>query len=81
MAALQEMWDLDRSSSRGLMSCRGLYVFSHENKLGNAPAQQLFDRVRIQRRDVPVPRSFADYEVSVRGDELPPGVTLASLSA
>jgi CRISPR-associated protein Csd2 len=26
--ALQGMWDLDRSASRGLMACRGLYVFT-----------------------------------------------------
>ena len=35
--ALMSMWDLDRSAGRGLMSCRGLYVFSHESMLGNAP--------------------------------------------
>ena len=35
--ALQQMWDLDHSAGRGLLSCRGLYVFTHENRLGNAP--------------------------------------------
>ena len=40
--ALTNMWDLDRSAARGLMACRGLYVFSHENSLGNAPAHRLF---------------------------------------
>ena len=35
--ALLNMWDLDRSSSRGLMSCRGLYVFSHESPMGKRP--------------------------------------------
>src|SRR5207248_866109 len=43
--ALINMWDLDRSSSRGMMACRGLYVFTHDNGLGNAPAQSLFERV------------------------------------
>jgi len=25
--ALQQMWDFDRSASRGLMACRGLYIW------------------------------------------------------
>ena len=43
--ALEMMWDVDRSSSRGEMACRGLYVFSHESKLGNAAAHRLFELV------------------------------------
>ena len=35
--ALVNMWDMDRSASRGLMACRGLYVFSHESPMGNFP--------------------------------------------
>lgn len=78
--ALQMMWDLDRSSSRGLMACRGLYVYTHESRLGNAPAHQLFDRVSIQRRgDMPAPRAFSDYTVTVGDAGLPPGVTLTPL--
>jgi len=78
-AALQQMWDLDRSSARGLMACVGLYVFSHESKLGNAPAHQLFQGIRVSRRDgVEAPRRFDDYSVEV-GDALPPGVTLTRL--
>src|SRR5262249_43930358 len=38
--ALRQMWDLDRSASRGLMTLRKLYVFSHDNALGNAPAHK-----------------------------------------
>lgn len=53
--ALANMWDHDRSASKGMMSCRGLYVFKHvgtdsdENqrvrqaKLGCAPAHRLLD--------------------------------------
>jgi CRISPR-associated protein Csd2 len=78
--ALQQMWDLDRSSSRGLMACRGLYVFSHESGLGNAPAQTLFERVRASRREgVDAPRSFGDYRVEVDEPNLPAGVTLTRL--
>lgn len=75
--ALVSMWDLDRSASRGLTSCRGLYVFTHSSKLGEAPAHKLLERIKPSRRpDVQVARSFADYEVSVERDGLPTGVEL-----
>ncbi|MBX3069301.1 MAG: type I-C CRISPR-associated protein Cas7/Csd2 [Thermomicrobiales bacterium] len=78
--ALERMWDLDRSASRGMMACRGLLVFSHDHKLGNAPAHKLFDRVHIERAsDVAAPRSFADYSIVVDESELPDGVTLTRL--
>jgi CRISPR-associated protein Csd2 len=77
--ALQNMWDLDRSSSRGMMACRGLYVFSHESPLGNAPAHVLFDAIQVERKDgVEAPRSFGDYEVRV-AEEQRPGVTITRL--
>jgi len=72
--ALQNMWDLDRSASRGLMACRGLYVFTHEKASGNAPAHVLFDGVAIKRKDgVEAPRSFADYDVGVVNQPMPAG--------
>ena len=78
--ALQMMWDLDRSSSRGLMACRGLYVFSHASKLGEAPAHTLFERVRVAPRDgVETPRAFADYAVEADDAGLPAGVELTPL--
>ena len=78
--ALVNMWDLDRSSSRGLMACRGLYVFSHDSPLGNAQAHRLFDTVQVRRRDdVEVPRRFTDYNVTVDAEALPDGVSLTRL--
>lgn len=78
--ALQGMWDLDRSSARGFMACRGLYVFNHESKLGNTPAQDLFARVSIARKaGVEAPRQFTDYTVTVDDAALPAGVTLTRL--
>jgi CRISPR-associated protein Csd2 len=53
------------------MSARGLGIFEHETALGNAPAHQLFDLLKVTGPEVP--RSFTDYQV--RGPEkLPPGV-------
>ncbi|GAB4286643.1 MAG: type I-C CRISPR-associated protein Cas7/Csd2 [Coriobacteriia bacterium] len=78
--ALRSMWDIDRSSSRGLMACRGLYVFSHADRLGSAPAQDLFNLVDVRRNsEASSPRSFADYAVRVGEEELPNGVTLTRL--
>lgn len=79
-SALTLMWDVDRSASRGLTGCRGLYVFTHENKLGNAPAQTLLERVRVERDPaVEAPRRFGDYRVSVDNGDLPVGVTVTRL--
>ena len=78
--ALQMMWDLDRSASRGMVACRGLYVFSHESPLGNAPAHQLLERVKVVPNDAAaVTRAFADYAVTVPEADLPVGVTLTRL--
>jgi CRISPR-associated protein Csd2 len=78
--ALQSMWDLDRSSARGLIACRGLYVFTHDSALGNAPAHKLFDLVSVKKVDgVEAPRTFHDYEVTVDEGGIPAGVTLTRL--
>jgi CRISPR-associated protein Csd2 len=64
--ALQKMWDLDHSASRGLMACRGLYVFTHATDYGNAPAHLLFDRVKITAKPSgQAARAFSDYEVII----------------
>jgi CRISPR-associated protein Csd2 len=78
--ALQIMWDHDHSAARGLMSCRGLHIFSHDDKLGSAPAQTLFERITARLNDgVDAPRTFADYTVTIHDRDLPPGVTLTTL--
>lgn len=75
--ALVNMWDLDRSAARGLMACRGLYVFEHESRLGNAPAHTLFERIRVKRKSgVETPRAFSDYEVAIDDSNLPSNVKL-----
>lgn len=78
--ALRMMWDLDRSASRGMVACRGLYVFSHDTPLGNAPASELFGRVAAVRRNAAAPpRAFADYEVTIDEGNMPDGVSLTRL--
>ena len=63
--ALKNMFDLDRSAARGLMSAQKLIVFRHASELGNAPANKLFDLVKIEKTTNDVPRSFKDYAVSI----------------
>lgn len=80
--ALEMMWDLDRSAARGEMACRGLYVFSHESKLGNAASHRLFDLIQTPRSESDAPRSFSDYRVERPTDgpvEGVAGVTLTTL--
>jgi len=78
--ALINMWDVDRSTSRGLMACRGLYVFTHHNAYGNAPSHQLYDRVVVERKSQDkTPRSFDDYITKVNKENLPVGMHIAEL--
>ena len=51
------MFEHDRASTRGEMTLRGLYVFTHADKFGSAPAQALFDRIKITRAPTTSPRA------------------------
>lgn len=75
--ALEQMFEHDRSAARGQMATRGLYVFEHQDKLGNAHAHDLFDRVVVARKEeVTAPRDFTDYRVEVNTEGMPGQVTL-----
>jgi CRISPR-associated protein Csd2 len=79
--AMLGMFENDRSASRGYMEVRGLYVFTHDNPLGNAPSGRLFDRIlAIKRPEVETPRKFSDYRVYADGGNLPDGVTFTALA-
>ena len=87
-AALEQMFDHDRSAARGEMAPRRLVVFRHASALGNAPAHRLFERVSVRRvvdgesvdlrspsaRELPPARAYADYAVHVDTGDLPSGV-------
>jgi len=90
--ALLNMYDHDRSASKGMMSCRGLYIFKHtgtdsdleqrkkQAMLGCAPAHKLLDLGSIidikKKESIDAPRKFADYELTVYEERLPAGVEL-----
>ena len=74
--ALKGMFDCDRSAARGLMSAQKLILFRHDSVLGNAPANKLFDLVKVERTTDNVPRSFSDYQVTIDKTQLPAGVSI-----
>lgn len=87
--AIVNMFEHDRSSTRGLMTLRKLIVFKHEGTdngspdarrreamLGCAPAHALFDTVRVTRRNPSrAARAFEDYEVTFDRAGVPKGVS------
>ncbi len=92
--ALLNMFEHDRSASKGVMTVRApIYVFKHvgtdtnaeqrqsQAMLGCAPAQVLFEKVVAvaKKPGVEAPRSFADYTVQVAKDAVPPGVKLLQI--
>jgi CRISPR-associated protein Csd2 len=77
--ALEQMFEHDRSAARGQMACRGLYVFEHDSKLGNAHAHDLFDQLVIRRAgggEAPA-RDFGAYSVSFQDRPLAVGDTVS----
>jgi CRISPR-associated protein Csd2 len=79
--ALSNMFNYDHSAARGEMACRGLYIFSHETAIGNAPAHKLFERIQVCRKPgIESPRHFSDYVVTVDTKGLPEGISLMPLA-
>ena len=76
--AFANLFELDRSAARGAMAARGLYIFKHASKLGNAQAQKLFEAIRVEKKpEVESPRAFTDYIVLPPSSrELPKSITL-----
>lgn len=75
--AIINMFEEDHSAARGKMCMRKLYVFKHENFLGNCPSHILFDKVKISQKSIEAPRRFTDYEIAV-DENMPEGVELIS---
>jgi len=78
--ALKNMFDHDHSAARGMMSTCKLIVFKHSTALGSAPAHQLFDAIKIEKKDSSKPaRSFNDYTVSIDKSSIPQGVEVIEM--
>lgn len=77
--ALKYMFDFDRSAARGLMSAQKLIAFKHDSVLGNAPANKLFDLVKVEKVCDGAPRSFNDYKVTIDKAVVPANVIVEEL--
>lgn len=77
--ALKNMFDIDRSAARGLMSAQKLIVFKHDSVLGNAPANKLFERIKVEKKCDGAPRKFEDYRITIDRDNLPAGVSVEEM--
>jgi CRISPR-associated protein Csd2 len=93
--ALGNMFDHDRSASKGVMATRKLIVFKHvgtdsnseqrtrQAMLGCAPAHELLERghiVDVRLKDTTQPpRRFSDYEIVLDRERVPEGVELMEL--
>lgn len=76
-SAIINMFEHDHSAARGKMSMQKLYVFKHDNILGNCPSRRLFDKIKLYETENVPPRSFRDYRIEV-DETMPPGVQFIS---
>lgn len=79
--SLNDMFEADRSAARGLMAPVRCIAFKHDCKLGNARADQLFARVKIEpvaevKEGKRPARCKDDYVITVDDSNLPEGVTI-----
>lgn len=77
--ALKNMFDADRSAARGLMSAQKLIIFKHDSMLGNAPANKLFDLIKVKKICNGSARSFSDYSVTIDTEKIPSNITVEEL--
>ncbi|RKN39248.1 type I-C CRISPR-associated protein Cas7/Csd2 [Streptomyces hoynatensis] len=74
------MFDHDRAAARGDLNLRGLYVFTHDDAYGRAPARRLLDLVNVKPLGDATARSFTDYSgITFDQAALPNGVTAKAL--
>ena len=88
--SLLNMYEHDRSASKGVMTTRAVYAIKHigtdnveeqrlrQAKLGCCPAQLLFEEVvKVNlEKGKSFPRSYSDYNVVVDASVIPKGVEL-----
>ena len=88
--AIINMYEHDHSASKGEMAVVSpVIVFKHvgtdsdpqqrarQARLGCAPAHKLFELVTVQKKaGVEIPRSYRDYDATVRMNRIPQGVEL-----
>ena len=92
--AILQMYEHDRSASKGLMSVPALVIFRHtgtdsneeqrtrQAKLGCAPAHKLFELISVEKKDeIEYPRSLQDYEFRIDLESVPKGVDVGFVTS
>ena len=78
--AMINAFENDHAAARGEMNPRALIVFKHESPIGNARAGQLFDLVKVEKKEnVEYPRTIGDYTIAIDKANLPANVTVEEL--
>ncbi|MEC1719998.1 type I-C CRISPR-associated protein Cas7/Csd2 [Schinkia azotoformans] len=75
--ALINMFEFDRSSSRGKMMAQKLIVFKHDSIFGNAPSHKLFERVKVNlKKDIDIPRNIGNFDIVIDYENIPSGLEI-----
>lgn len=77
--ALIGAYEYKRSVMSGMISVRGLWLFRHDSKFGNAPAHMLMDRVKCSSEKGELATSWDDYNLHFDAADLPSGITVFTL--
>jgi len=92
--SLENMFEHNRTASKGTMTCRGIAIFKHvgtapdeagrarQAMKGCAHAHNLFDLLRVEKKDgVVSPTSWKDYQVTFNAAGVPAGVEYRLIGA
>ena len=63
--SVSNCFEINRTASKGIISTRNLWVFSHNSKLGDFPEHKLIESIKFKRLCEGVPTTYSDYEVSI----------------
>ena len=81
--AVTHMFEHDRAATRGEMTLLGLYVFTHDDALGRAPAHRLTELITVSRAGAESRRYPPDTStitaLILRRKARPAGVTLTAI--
>lgn len=67
--AIERMFDLHQTSTSGEQALRKFYLFKHSSKYGDQPRHELYEAVKITRKDESkTPASYDDYDIHIDKD-------------
>lgn len=68
-----------RSGMSGMVNVRGLWLFRHDSKFGNAPDHMLLDRIQVSSSAAENARSWEEYDLRFDAAGLPSTITVFTL--